>query len=150
MEYILEDNIYDSVKQCYEEDLELASKYHILSGNNIEECVLDTVSVLNEPGHKFYRVYDNNEFIGYFGSNKKVIPYLTTFFIRLKHRNKDTLVNFWNMIENYFNNDIFATGIFDKNTRAKRYLERNGGIIIRVIPQYRNDKGLIYAFNMGV
>jgi hypothetical protein len=140
------DNIRDLVTLCYSEDEEMIETYHVIAGSSLHDCIEDTVNVLEKDGESFYQVELNGDIVGYFGDTFKFVPYLTTFFIRNKFRNKDVFSEFWNLIKKHFDNRIFFTGLYCKNTRAIKHIQKYGGELFERIKQNNKD-GYVFIFN---
>lgn len=115
------EEVLEVIRKCYESDNVFIKKYHELSNSSLEECINRTVSDLISNNISIYGLYLNNNFIGYFGDNKK--GWLTGFFIIPKMRKNKKEV--WNAINSHFNGN-FKMGILTKNKPAKRFFIQNG------------------------
>jgi hypothetical protein len=130
--------------ECFSTDSELLSTYHIASGNTAEFCANKTFEDLKTalPSFQFFRVENDNNLIGFFGSEDK---YLTTIFVKPEYRNKKDLNEFWGLILNHFNGP-FNTCIYEKNSRCAKFYERNGGML-KATPIVNGENTLFYYFN---
>jgi len=137
MKFIEVKNYKNIIQECFKTDQELLDKWHIESGKGLEKCVERTYKDLMslEENLKFFSIIYENELIGFFGSEKFYdTKALTSFFIIPKARNKYILNQFWNNINNHFDNDRFLCGIYSKNTRALNFLFKNQGKILIECP----------------
>jgi hypothetical protein len=126
MNYRKETDLYNIIKLCYSEDSGLIEKWHIVSGTGLENCVLDTEKVLREDNGSFLVVQKDNELVGYFGESiNSGFPFLSTIFVRPKYRKKEYMIEFWDLIKKYFNNEHFITGVYKKNVPANKFYEKH-------------------------
>lgn len=120
---------YSTIKKAWESDISITEKWHIKSGAGIENCVNDTVEVLNTDVDKsflLYSVIKDEVNIGFFGVENNIInqSFLTTFFIFPEFREANK-VEFWKTINKTIGSD-FNTCIYEKNHRAIKWLKKNG------------------------
>lgn len=113
------------VSIAFKDDTEL-SKYHILGGETIEKCVVDTVyrilDVSTQYDLRFYKVMNNKQPIGFFVLGDK---FLFSFGINVKFRNKEVLTEWFAIVKKLLHNSFFSV-MNDKNTRAISFLEKQG------------------------
>lgn len=116
------------VELAYENDQELFEKYHI-KPMGLDDCVKSTMGLIEEVAQTkdliYYKILWNNEPIGYFIIYDNV---LYSYAIAVRFRKKDILIAWWEEIKNIMP-DIFATGLFENNTRAIAFLEKQGMIV---------------------
>lgn len=140
MTTIKETNIKPTIKECFETDLKLISTYHIYSGDSLDSCVDKTFTDLDNIKERlsFYKINIDNKLIGFFGiEDLESIKALTGFFLKPEYRHLKN--EFWKAISQEIKDKYFLCGIYQKNTRAKNFLEQmNGKIAIS------DDKGVIY------
>lgn len=117
--------IFDVIVNCYQTDSDLTSKFHILAPASLSSCIDRTVSDLMFNDVNVYKLTDGDEFIGYFGDIGS--EWLTGFFV-MPSKRKSHSVKVWETIKSHFNGE-FKTSIFAKNTRAAKYLKKNGCIV---------------------
>lgn len=112
----------------YEEDTELFDKYH-LSKMEHSECVESTMGLIEgaskEKELTYYKVLFQKKPIGYIITCPNV---LYSYAIAVKFRKKAILVEWWKAVKGLFNG-IFATGLYENNTRAILFLQRQGMVI---------------------
>lgn len=119
------EEIPQMIRKCYESDVEHILKVHVTGDKGLEFCINQTIVDLILNNVKVYVIYDNNEFVAYFGeelvNNDK---YLTGFFIapekRKTHKNA-----FWKEVVKHFNKN-FKVNIYNKNEPARNFLVKNG------------------------
>lgn len=107
--------------ELFATDSELLSKYHILAPNSAEVCAERTFTDLINADIKIHLIEKNNEVIGYYGIEGS--SFLTGFFIKPTHRNKETIERFWKQVDSHFNKDYFV-GLHSKNTRAIDFINK--------------------------
>lgn len=146
--YIEEQGYLSVIKHCFSKDVELCEKWHILSPCDPGTCAEKTYEDLQETGLlKFFTIYGDREIIGFFGVEiieKTVL--LKSFFIVPKYRNKEVIIFFWDAVYEQAGESYYA-GIYEKNERAKNFLERNGFTVINAIETKEQQKGLIFKSN---
>lgn len=106
-------------------DKELLNTYHIESPASAEVCAERTFSDMKKAGCKVHLIEKNNEVIGFYGIEGK--NFLTGFFLTPENRNTSTIDLFWKKVESHFDKD-YHIGIYKKNTRAEKFLERKTNI----------------------
>lgn len=147
----IETQDYPSViKECFSQDSDLVEKYHIAAGTGLESCVQRTVEDLDNchESFKFYKVENEGKLFGFFGKEHiNNISYLTSFFVMPQYRNSSDLRNYWNLVNDMFVRQPFLVGIYAKNERASKFLNKCGGLCIA---QDDLHKVKVFAFNSGV
>lgn len=133
-------DLYDTVSYCYKLDPSL-QEFSRNSECDLKERVNREVEGLQGP-MKLYKVYNEEKFVGYFGTEDEPFPFLCTFFILPEHRDhKDEIFNY--MIQDM--PQTFYAALFDVNVRAKKFYEKHGGNPI--IAAWIEDKpSIIYEF----
>lgn len=117
----LETSIVDLITYCYHEDLSLQQ---FTNDFDLNDRINAEIEMFTNTPVKFYRVYNEKEFIGYYGIEEEPIIALSTFYILPKYR------EYKNEIFNYMVQDIpltFFSGLFDKNIRAQKFFLKMGG-----------------------
>lgn len=113
------------VELAYENDQDLFDKYH-LKPMGLDDCVKSTMSLIEDVAAEkkllYYKILWQNEPIGYFIIYDNV---LYSYAIGVKYRKKNILVAWWEEIKKMMP-DIFATGVYENNTRAIEFLEKQG------------------------
>jgi hypothetical protein len=111
---------------CYKNDDDLLQKYHLAPmdlGSAIESTfgMIYTASRIKKLS--IYKVVYQKQPIGY------VVTYngdfLYSYAIAPKFRKKDILINWWQEIKSVLKKE-FATMVYDWNSRAAKFLEKNG------------------------
>jgi hypothetical protein len=147
VKYECVENFDDVVHSCYSEDPILIASYHDQAGMTLNGCVSDTIEVLRESGTKFFVMKEDNEVVGYFGSAVRDFGWniLSTIFVRPKYRNRESLKEFWDIINNYFESKVFLTFIYSQNAPADRFFSRHCNLKEKIS---QDDKHLImFKFN---
>lgn len=120
--------MYGLVQLAYENDKELFEKYH-LSKMNLNDCVKSTMGLIEDVAQTkdliYYKILWNNEPIGYFITYDNI---LYSYAVGVRFRKKNILIAWWAEIKKLLE-PIFATGLYENNTRAISFLERQGMII---------------------
>lgn len=129
----------------FQSDKELVEKFHIESGNGIKKCMAKTQSdLLNCQNLNFYKLTENEKFCGWFGIEKFYGKnFLTGFFIMPQNRTKEYVTKFWNIIFSKTSGN-FICGIYKKNERARKFLEKKLKFSEERIDNY-NNKLLIFC-----
>lgn len=134
------------VKETFSGDKQLFEKYHIIKSSE-ENCINDTISKIEESfdtdlveNYTFYGLKEDGNKIGYFTKFDKredryLIEMLHSFGININHRNKKTMSRFMQILENFFDDRIIV-GLYNKNTRAISFLEKNGFLISQREEEY--------------
>lgn len=131
--------IFDTIVNCYQSDSELVSKFHVTPGN-LSDCVDRTVSDLLNNDVKVYKIQNKDQFIGYFGDTDN--KYLNGFFV-MPNMRKQFNDDVWKLIASHFNNK-FQTAVFGNNERAITFLKKQGCQIVETIT---TSDGIGYIFN---
>lgn len=126
-------NFKSVLSECFSTDPILVEKYHISAGEGLEACVEKTFEDLMKANVSFYVVSSEKETIGFFGiehiDNYKA---LTGFFIKPEYRSLKK--DFWKTIQKTMDNKSFLCGVYNKNTRAIKFLKEMGGIPALSVP----------------
>lgn len=113
--------ISETIRKCYESDAEHMLKVLFDKEHGLDYSIKRTVNDFIDHGILLYGLYDNEEFIAYFGeesyNNEK---YLTGFFI-MPTKRKDYKKQFWNEVVKHFNGN-FKAYMSDSNLPAKKFL----------------------------
>lgn len=121
-------HLYGLVQLAYENDKELFEKYH-LKPMGLDQCVICTMDLIEEVAKTknltYYKILWNNEPIGYFITYDNI---LYSYAISIRFRKKNILIAWWSEIKKLLE-PIFATGLYENNTRAISFLEKQGMII---------------------
>lgn len=145
-----------TIRECFGTDKELLDRWHVCAPAALEVCIRKTFNDLhNSESLKFFEIHctneDINELVGFFGTeyvfDKNIgeyLSFLTSFFIKPKYRNRDTMDYFWTIVEKEVGNDFF-TCIYSHNERAKNFIEKKGLRLIDIKPIKENMNALIYA-----
>lgn len=151
--YCIEEKEYVVVlNECFETDSELVDKWHICAPSDVNTCVRRTYYDLkNSPSLKFYVIHciteDTDEIAGFFGTEHiDGVRFMTSFFIKPKYRNKETLSYFWDSVEDKTGMN-FITAIYAHNTRAQRFLEKNNFKLIRTLDVGEKSDALVFEKN---
>lgn len=135
------------IKECFESDEDLLSKWHICSGEGLDICVDRTYGDIAVSGTDFYSITKDGELVGFFGHEKvQNLNALTGFFIKPEYRNKEDVSQFWDIILKELNGP-FICGIYEKNDRAKKFLEKNNGKLVASFKSGAHG-ALMYGFNL--
>lgn len=141
-------NIVPALTVCFATDKELLDKYHIEAPADLNTCVARTYFDLQKAKNfKFFVIgctEDISGIVGFFGKETiDGINFLTSFFIKPQFRHRDMMDFLWTAIEEELGIDFF-TALYEKNTRAKKFLERNGMKLIGVKEIEKNINALIF------
>jgi len=133
------------LKSCYEEDRALLEQFHIAAPADAETCARRTVEDLkNAVDFSFFTVHKNNDLVGFYGAEHLGnLKALTSFFVRPRYR--DSTDEFWSLLQAHFKGP-FVSGLYNKNTRAIRFFERQGG---KLVCELDDQDGRIYLFKSG-
>ena len=115
----------------YSEDSEFVSKYNIGEGNGLQEQVNNSSKTLLELDElSVFSIIEKGKIIAYFG--RKIFmsnSYLVGFFIRKEYRNSLFYDFFFKTIKHYFENKSIYCTLHEDNTRAIRFILKNGILI---------------------
>lgn len=119
----------DTIKSCWTIDPEI-QKFSRNHNCDLDERVKREVAVtdLTSDTFKFYKLYSDDNFVGYFGKENEPMPFLTTIFIMPEYRDRKQEI--WDYIITHFP-DTFYSGLFAINTRAISFFKKMGGIVIK-------------------
>jgi N-acetylglutamate synthase-like GNAT family acetyltransferase len=140
------------IQECFATDKELIEKWHVLAPCDLESCVRKTYFDLREsPSLKLFTLHkrtdDTDEVIGFFGREEiQDIKFLTSFFIKPKFRNKEVLSFFWDVVGKEIGTDLFSA-LYSNNSRAQKFLERNGFNLIQITELPEKKEAFIYHKN---
>lgn len=117
--------------ELYKEDDDLLNKYHISSGKGLEYCVDKTVrDFLSFSSYKLYKILVDNQVVAFFGKEYvDGIWFMTGFFIKINYRTKNFVYLFWKNVKKTFSQKHIYCNIYKKNTRAQKFLEKNGKLV---------------------
>lgn len=123
-------DLHSSIGDAFREDDDLVHQYHVVAGTGLINCVKDTFEKIVEAEEllnlNHYRIMSEGVNVGYvcvafdFGG----MNLLYSFGLGKKHR-KDYSGKFFSAIKVLMNGS-FICGLWAKNTRAIKFLERNG------------------------
>lgn len=129
------------ILDCFNSDPELIQKWHIESNSSLENCVNRTYTDLKKYKVNFYKLSIENTLVGYFAiENNK---FLTGFFLKPEFRTKDYIIDFWNIVDNKFDNS-YMIGIFKKNEKARNFLLKKTDIF------FEQNQAIYFVVNKGV
>lgn len=118
------------ISDLFSEDELLISKYHVNFGKGLESCIDRTESDFKSfDSFKLYSIKNNNEIVAFFG--KQIVAgntFMTGFFIKLSHRTKDFILNFWNIVKETIKAETLYSCVFENNLRAIDFLSKKGSI----------------------
>lgn len=119
------DDLQGTIHECYSKDPSIQA-FSRNSEHGLEGRVKLEVEAANDvhESFKFYRIYDNETLVGYFGTEEQPVNCLTTFFIMPEYRDRKDQV--WNFIVSHLNGTFYA-GLFKVNARAIKFFEKMGG-----------------------
>ncbi len=116
------------VELSYENDQELFEKYH-LKPMGFEDCVKSTMELIEDVAkiHDliYYKILWNNKPVGYFIIYGNI---LYSYAVAIRFRRKIILTRWWDEIKKMMP-PLFATGLYENNTRAIEFLEKQGMIV---------------------
>ncbi len=114
-----------NVAIAYEDDTELFDKYHIAK-MGFMDCVVATMGMIMdasvEKDLRYYKVLYKNESVGYV---VEFDNFLYSYGINIKFRKKDILIDWWQQVKNIMGGN-FMTMLYENNSRAVQFLEKNG------------------------
>lgn len=135
---IKETSYYPIIKECFAADKDLLTTYHIEATKGLDACVNRTCKDLTTSNIDVYKIMFSNEIVGFFGIENLVdMKALTGFFLKPEFRDKKK--EFWNCIESEIKDPTFLCGIYKKNVRASKFLEKRNGIVV-----FTNKEGLVF------
>jgi hypothetical protein len=115
----------------YSEDTDFVEKYNAGEGNGIDEQIKKSIKTFSDLDElSIFSISENNIIIAYFG--KKILEgngYLVGFFIKKEYRNSNFYKFFFNTLKNYFENKPIYCTLHQDNTRAIRFILKNGILI---------------------
>ena len=129
MEYQVVPDIKAILEECFATDLDLLNRYHIEAPAPLVTCVNRTYKdLMSCPEIVFYKIFDLSRLIGYFckETDKYGNKYLTGFFLKPEYRNWDYIKEFWSIVNKEIGED-YSVGLYEKNSRAVKFIERSGG-----------------------
>lgn len=118
------------LKNLFSSDKDFLMDFHNHNNLSLEECVDITLDCFKKASNfKLFEIKIDNKNIGFFGkeiyNNKE---FLTGFFIKPEFRKKETINKVVkDFIYPNFNNGFFC-GIYSKNKKAMKFIEKIGGI----------------------
>lgn len=143
-------NIEEIIDLCYRTDKEVLDKYHVLAPTTFEEAKKHTIWTLNMGSNMVINELSiDNELVGYFGEEHvdTGLTYLTGFFILPKFRTKEVIKKFWKIVQSKFGKTIF-TYLYEKNSRAIKFVERRGFILVNTMYVDREQQNVnLYRLN---
>lgn len=129
MDYEKVSDLKDILEECFATDLDLLNRYHIEAPAILSTCVKRTYDDLMACDDiVFYKVFENNNLIGYFCKEKDKYDnkYLTGFFLKPVYRKSEYVKRFWDIVDKEIGED-YLIGLYEKNSRAVKFVERGGG-----------------------
>lgn len=128
------------VHYAYEGDMDLLEKYHPLKGN-LKDLAKETIRMVDGASKayeiSYYKILIASKPIGYFVTWDK---FLYSFAINLNYRKKDILISWWGEVRKVLGKS-FSSILYDDNTRAISFLEKNG------MEVFSRDKNLVTLIN---
>lgn len=139
------DQYQDIMRECYLEDEELLTKWHINAKYGKESCIKRSIDEMeNRNNLKFFTISNENEIVGFYGTEMDC--FLSTFFVKPKYRKKEYMKEIWEIMTNSFQS-TFHSALYSKNTKAIDFLKKNGGNIYSTIIHNENEPFVIIVFN---
>lgn len=138
-------NYQDIIRECFLEDEELTSIWHINAGLGSESCINRTIDEINQAGDnlKFFVIKNDKDILGFYGT--ELDCYLTTFFVKPRYRKKEYMKDIWEiMIKDL--PKTFHSSLHVKNTKAIDFFKKNGGSVYSTII-HNNEPVLMFIFN---
>ena len=109
----------EAITKFYSSDDDLIEKFHIIAGSGLEACIDRTVDDLKDFDVTY--IFNKEELIGYFATETKAyITILIGFFIMPEYRKEK---KYWNEIIEALP-EFALCGLYNKNTRAQRFFEK--------------------------
>lgn len=128
-----------SVREAYSADPVLIDLWHITAGAGLDACVKRTVDdLLVSSSLRFYRVTEDGEFVGYFGTEFDG-KYSPTIFIAPKFR--DRKAEFWAEMEKR-TEAAWRSACFVKNTPCMKFYAKKG----REMAKIESPDGTVAVF----
>lgn len=118
----------DLLNECFETDTDLLQKWHIESGNGLEQCVERTYKDLKSANVAIFKLDYNNDLAGYFGIEGG--NFLSGFFLKPEFRKKPFVELFWSEVDKQFKDPIYYAGLYKKNTPAINFLSKRGKVYL--------------------
>ena len=128
------------IRSCYEKDSSVYV-YSQYKNESFDDIIKHERSVIGEDLN-FYKLYDEDKFIGYFGIEDKPISTLTTFYISPEYRDRKNAI--WKYMTSHLPKTFYAA-LYDVNTRAKRFFDNQGAKVIKT-GLIDNKPSTIYMF----
>lgn len=116
------------LRKLFSTDSHLVNIFHIKAGEGVKACANNTCEVLkNLQSFDFYALYDIEKVVGYFGLEYfGGNTFLTGFFLEPNYRTTEAKEQFWNLVFKKAKASPLYCGIYKKNTRAAKFLEKSG------------------------
>lgn len=137
------------IRRCYATDGDLIEKYHALAPTIEEEAVAHTVKTLTTAiNYTLYEIYKDGDFAAYFGTEDiGAMKAVTGMFVMPQHRKPEFLKKYVKIIKSKFAGKIY-TYLYEKNSRAVRFIKRNGfKKIDEVVHSQSQERIGYYRFN---
>lgn len=113
------------VAELYQQESEEWHRKIHKNEGTCSENVESTVETINDD-YSFFVVEKDNELVGFFAKfNGAELPILDGFHIAKKFRQKETLIEFWDLVKGIFGETIYC-GLLSKNIPAIKHLEKQG------------------------
>lgn len=144
--------IADIITKCYESDVDLIEKYHVLAPSSKEQAAEHTIKILDQSLQMgmltMYEINSDDKFAGYFCREQLGgIQLITGFFIMPEFRNSEFIKRFWKIVLSKFNGSIFIY-LYEKNTRAIAFIKKRGFKLFdsAFVPEEKQT-ALIFKYN---
>lgn len=128
------------VRLSYEGDTDMRNKFHSVVGS-VEDITNETIEMIDNASKQYemfyYKVLFDKEPIGYFVCGKQL---LYSFAVAVKFRKKEILMKWWDNIKAVLGK-IFTTVLYEHNTRAISFLEKQG------MEVYKREGNLVSLIN---
>lgn len=129
------DEIPAVIRKCYESDKDHMLKYLFDAEMGLDYSINRTANDFIKNNINIYTIYNNKDFIGYFGEEAlNGDNYLSGFFI-MPEKRKEFKSSFWKAIKAHFLGN-FKVFMSDLNQPAKKFLLKNNCILIN---QFNSD-----------
>jgi hypothetical protein len=128
------------VLDCFRDDEDLLTIYHIKAGSSLSECVEDTYNVLKTGTNydfTFYKLVNDAGVVCGFVGVEPESKHLTTFCLKKRYRVKEYKDSLWKIIVGFLGEE-FNCGLYAKNERAINFLTKNG-CSINIKSTYNNN-----------